>query len=140
MCTFIYISINSFLVPSIHELGKPSTTTQNIQLKRTNNQQSKLYQYATLTGASSLLQLAQVGTSLNKTASATATTSPRESKVSDIENTSVKENNDNTETIFISQDQTVEIPGQNVTYVLITTADNEQQLVPVSKITTDSNR
>ena len=77
---------------------------------------------------------------MNKTALATATTSPRESKVSDTENTAVKEHNDNTETIFISQDQTVEIPGQNVTYVLITTADNEQQLVPVSKLTPDSTR
>ena len=132
--------MNSILVPTVQELGKPSITAQNIQLKSTNNQQSKLYQYATLTGASSLLQLAQVGTSLNKTALATTTTSPRKSKVSDTENPAVKEHNDNTETIFISQDQTVEIPGQNVTYVLITTADNEQQLVPVSKLTPDSTR
>ena len=77
---------------------------------------------------------------MNKTALATTTTSPRKSKVSDTENPAVKEHNDNTETIFISQDQTVEIPGQNVTYVLITTADNEQQLVPVSKLTPDSTR
>ena len=115
-------------------------TTQNNQLKSTNNQQPKLIQYATLTGASSLLQLAQVGTSLNKTISTTTTTSPVKPEVTISGNQPVREDNDNTETIFISQDQTVEIPGQNVTYVLITTADNEQQLVPVSKITPDTPR
>ena len=99
-----------------------------------------MIQYATLTGASSLLQLAQVGTSLNKTVSATTSTSPIKPEITTSGNQSMREDNDNTETIFISQDQTVEIPGQNVTYVLITTADNEQQLVPVSKITPDTSR
>ena len=108
------------------------------------NQQPKIVQYATLTGAaSSLLQLAQVGTTLKQelstqTTASSATTSDR--KGSKITQESGKEDNDNTETIFISQDQTVEIPGQDVTYVLITTSENEQQLVPVSKITSEMMR
>ena len=106
------------------------------------SQQPKLIQYATLTGASSLLQLAQVGTSLNKASlSSVASSSSIPKSVSNEENSKkqfIKEDDENTETIFISQDQTVEIPGQNVTYVLITTAENEQQLVPVSKITPDT--
>ena len=132
---FIYIS-----VPTDQNISQHSVTTLSNQPKSISNQQPKLIQYATLTGASSLLQLAQVGTSLNKTALAATSTSPAKTEVTTSENQPLKEHNDNTETIFISQDQTVEIPGQNVTYVLITTADNEQQLVPVSKITPNSSR
>ena len=89
-----------------------------------------------------MLQLAQVGTSLKKdllvpsTISSTMTKSTTKPVIS--RNPSVKEDNDSTETIFISQDQTVEIPGENLTYVLITTSENEQQLVPVSKIASDT--
>ena len=116
----------------------PAST--DIEIK--SDQQPKLIQYATLTGASSLLQLAQVGTNLNRDSLVPIKTSVslQKSGVKESEQQGkelVKDDNHDTETIFISQDQTVEIPGQNVTYVLITTAQNEQQLVPVSKITSD---
>ena len=91
-----------------------------------------------------MLQLAQVGTSLNKASlgAVTPSSSIMKSGIDEVATKKqfIKEDDENTETIFISQDQTVEIPGQNVTYVLITTAENEQQLVPVSKITPDSAR
>ena len=91
-----------------------------------------------------MLQLAQVGTSIKKTSTGIATSSSSAPKSESNEIVSKtqfdKQEDDNTETIFISQDQTVEIPEQNLTYVLITTAENEQQLVPVSKITPDMAR
>ena len=111
-------------------------------------QQPKLIQsFATLTGASSLLQLAQVGTSLKKdlsippanTSPSMLTKSPTNTVMSK-PHSMKEEDNSSTETIFVSQDQTVEIPGQNVTYVLITTRENEQQLVPVSSISSDNVR
>ena len=106
---------------------------------------SKVVHYATLTGASSLLQLAQAQTTAKQTPTTSSVQNFSTSKVDDSNKQSsqsarVVEDDDNVETIFISQDQTVEIPGQNMTYVLITTANNEQQLVPVSKIITDPNR
>ena len=115
------------------------------QINYKSNQPPKFIQYATLTGASSLLQLAQVGTNINKgplggtTAASSSIPTSGNSEVT-LGKPYVKEDNEATETIFISQDQTVEIPGQNVTYVLITTDENEQQLVPVSKIAPDTAR
>ena len=125
-------------------MQKNSMLLRNQLVGSKSNQQPKMVQYATLTGAaSSLLQLAQVGTTLKQELSAQTTASlatKSERKYSKSTQESAKEENDTTETIFISQDQTVEIPGQNVTYVLITTSENEQQLVPVSKITSEMMR
>merc|ERR1712126_336718 len=63
-------------VPTDQNISRHSVTTLSNQSKSINNQQPKLIQYATLTGASSLLQLAQVGTSLNKSGLVPASTSP----------------------------------------------------------------
>ena len=113
------------------------------------NKHPKTIQYTTLRGdtSSRLLQLAQIGSSLNKVSLAPAPTVTTSTSTSDSKKEQefpnqkpIIEDNENTETIFISQDQTVEIPGQNLTYVLITTAENEQQLVPVSKITNPDNK
>ena len=91
--------------------------------------------------------MAQIGSSLTKVSLAPAPTVTTSTSASDSKKEQefpnqkpIIEDNENTETIFISQDQTVEIPGQNLTYVLITTAENEQQLVPVSKITHPDNK
>ena len=94
-------------MPKDQNINQHSVTTLGNQPKSISNQQPKLIQYATLTGASSLLQLAQVGTSLNKTALTATSTSPGKTEVTTSENQPLKEHNDNTETIFISQDQTV---------------------------------
>ena len=132
-----------FLESIPQEKGKIAVPISS-HLNYKSSQQPKLIQYATLTGASSLLQLAQVGTSLNKASlgAVTSSSSTLNSGSNEVASKKqfIKEDDENTETIFISQDQTVEIPGQNVTYVLITTAENEQQLVPVSKINPDTTR